>query len=260
MPRVVREESYDGAVIMEYEDFTLAEKSYMVIGLPDAGLVGGITVSHLVRELSPREVGGIDLARAVPPVVLIKGGEPRPPIRMFLKDDNILMLASEIPLPPAAFYPLSYAILDYCAKRRVDMLVSITGLGSPERIKSERPRPFWAANGRRAQEIAEKLGVERFEDGVLIGPYAVMLKEALRYGLDNVVILVESFPDLPDPEAASVAVGLLGKMLGISVDVSKLLEEAELIRLRTKELMKYTSRMLEQMGKSLEMRPTLLYT
>ncbi|MEM4475602.1 MAG: PAC2 family protein, partial [Fervidicoccaceae archaeon] len=104
------------------------------------------------------------------------------------------------------------------------------------------------------------LGVERFEDGVLIGPYAVMLKEALRYGLDNVVILVESFPDLPDPEAASVAVGLLGKMLGISVDVSKLLEEAELIRLRTKELMKYTSRMLEQMGKSLEMRPTLLYT
>lgn len=232
----------------------------MVVGLPDAGLVGGISVSHLIRELKAREVGGIDIARMMPPLVIVKDGTPRPPLRLFLAKDSILILVAETPLPPSAYYSLSYALLDYSARRRIDYIVSLTGLSSPNRIRTDKPKPYWAASGRKAIEVAEKLGIERFNEGILIGPYAIILKECFRFRLDNIVLLVESFPDLPDPEAASVAVRLFGKLSQVEIDVSKLLEEAELIRLRTKELMRQTSKIMSQIGKGMEMQPTLIYT
>jgi len=257
---VFKEEDYDGVAFIEYEDFELSKPSYLVIGLPDAGLVGGISVSHLIRELKAKEVGGVEIAKLSPPVAVIKDGAPRPPVRLFLARNDILLLASEIPLPPAAYFMLSYAILGYSSRRRIDYIVSITGLSTPSRAFSEKPKPYWAASGKKAVEAVEKLGAEKLSEGILVGPYAILLKEAFKFRLNNIVILVETFPDLPDPEAASVAVSLFGKLAQLEVDVSKLLEEAEWIRLRTRELMRQTSRVMSQMGKSLEAQPLLIYT
>lgn len=259
VPRAVREDYYEGVTFLEYEEFELKEPSFFVIGLPDAGLVGSISVSHMIRELKPREVGGIDIERLMPPIVLVKQGEPRPPLRLFLKD-NILILSSEAPIPPSSIYPLSQAILEYTAKRRIDYIVSLTGIGSPSRIKNGQPRVFWSANGRRALEEVARLGITAFDEGILIGPYAIILKEANRFLANNIVLLVESFPDLPDPEAAAEVIKVFSKLTGISIDVSKLLEEAEMIRLKTKELMRHTAKVMNQMGKSMEMQPSLLYT
>jgi len=259
MPIPFREEVYDGIIILEYEDFELTSPSYLVLGLPDAGLVGSISVSHLIRELKPDEVGGIDISRMIPPVAIIKKGDPRPPLRLFRKD-NVLILAAEAPIPPNSIYPLSYALLEYSVKRKIDVILSLTGVGSPNRIKSEKPKAYWAASGKKALEEAFRLDLPFFDEGILIGPYAVILKEASRYRIDNLVLLVESFPDLPDPEAAATLVQLFSKLTGLKVDITKLLEEAEIIRLRTKELMKHTAKMMSQMGKSMEMQPSLLYT
>ncbi len=259
MPRITREEFYDGVLVLEYEDFDIEKPSFLVLGFPDAGLVGGISISHLIRELNPREVGGIDISRMTPPITVIKKGDPRPPLRMFLKD-NILMIAAEAPIPPNVIYPLSYALLEYSVKRRIDYIVSLSGIGTLNRVNIDKPKVYWAASGREAIEKAYTLGINPFDEGVLIGPYAIILKEAMRYRMNNLVLLVESFPDLPDPEAASILLQSFSKLTGIKVNVEKLLEEAELIRLRTKELMKRTAKVMGQMGKNMEVQPSLLYT
>lgn len=259
MVRIVREDVYEGITFLEYEDVDIGHPSFFVIGLPDAGLVGSISVNHLVRELNAREIGGIEIERLMPPVVIIKKGEPRPPLRLFQKD-NIIILTSEAPIPPSSIYALSNAILEYTVKRRIDYIVSVTGVGSPNRIKNGRPRVFWSASGRKALEEVARLGIPPFDDGILIGPYAVILKEAEKYLANNIVLLVESFPDLPDPEAAAEVIKTFSTLTGITVDVSKLLEEAEAIRLRTKELMRHTAKVMNQMGKSMEMQSSLLYT
>ncbi len=259
MPEIVREEIYDGIAVYEYEEFELKEPSFFVLGLPDAGLVGGISVSHLIRTLNPREIGGIDILRMTPPIAIIKKGDPRPPLRLFAKD-NMLILAAESPIPPSVIYQLSHGMLEYSVKRRIDYMVSLTGLGTPNRIEISKPKVYWAASGKKALEEVTRLGVNRLDDGILIGPYAVILKDATRYRLNSIVLLVECFPDLPDPEAAAEVLKVFSKLTGTSIDVSKLLEEAEMIRMRTKELMKHTAKVMNQMGKSMEMRPSLLYT
>ena len=60
MSRPVYEEYYDGLSIMEYKDFELARPSYLILGLPDTGLVGVIAASHLARVWDMEEIGGID--------------------------------------------------------------------------------------------------------------------------------------------------------------------------------------------------------
>ncbi|MEM3213832.1 MAG: PAC2 family protein, partial [Metallosphaera sp.] len=55
---------------------------------------------------------------------------------------------------------------------------------------------------------------------------------------------VESFLDIPDPEASAVALEIMGRYLGFTLDTSALLKEAEEIRARIKGLMEQTKREL----------------
>lgn len=231
----------------------------MVIGLPDTGLVGAISVSHMISELKAREVGGIDLPAMFPPMTLIRKGEPVPPIRLFLKD-NLLFLLSEAPIPYSLVYKLSRALMEYAVKRRINILVSITGIGSPSRYRDEKPKTYWAASGKEALERSISLGIDSFDEGILIGPYAVILKEASKYRLNTIVLLAESFMDIPDPEAAAGALRTFSDLVGQKIDVTRLMEEAEIIRLKMRELMKQTTKAMTQMGKELEARQPIIYT
>ena len=74
------------------------------------------------------------------------------------------------------------------------------------------------------------------------------------------MLMADSYIDIPDPEAAARIVEALSKILDIRVGVEKLMKEAELIKLRYKELMKETRNMMAKMGKGYEYRAPLLYT
>ncbi|MGB9725138.1 MAG: proteasome assembly chaperone family protein [Fervidicoccaceae archaeon] len=259
MPQVKNEEEIEGVVFQEYDELELASPSFLVVGFPDAGLVGGISISHIIRELNPAEVGGIDIPRLSPPIVFVRDGEAKPPIKLF-KKGNMLLVASEMPLPPGVIQMFSYALLEYARRRRVDYVIGITGLGIGERVNKERPLVYAAYSGEKIKKIIGEKKIQLFNEGAILGPFAIFLKEARRFRLDTIVLLAETFPELPDPEAASAAIEVLSKIIDTKISIEKLLEEAEYIRLRNKEIMKQTARMMSQVGKSAEAQPSLLYT
>jgi uncharacterized protein len=85
------------------------------------------------------------------------------------------------------------------------------------------------------------------------------LKEGRRKGFSTVVFLVESFLDIPDPEAAAFGIAALSRFAGIQVDTTKLLEEAELIKIRTRDLMMQTRKAMMDMQKQMERQMPLMY-
>ncbi len=259
MSRPVYEEYYDGLSIMEYKDFELARPSYLILGLPDTGLVGVIAASHLARVWDMEEIGGIDSLRFLPPIAVIHKGEPKPPIRIF-KKENIVVLVPEVGIPASMALTLPLAILEYAQKKGFDYIISLTGVGVPNRIDVEKPSVYWLASNAKAKNLVEKTGLELFKEGILVGPYAVVLKESIRRRLSNIVLLAEAYIEFPDPEAAAMTLTALSQITGMEIDVKKLLEEAEIIKLKTRELMKTTKKMLAQMGKGYEYQPPLLYT
>ena len=257
--RPTYEEEYDGLVYLEYRQVQVKKPSFMILGLPDAGLVGVIASTHLVRSLGMEEYGGIDSPRLFMPLVVINKGLPRPPLRLFHKD-NVVVLVSETAIPPAAIHPLANFIIDYARRMSIDYIVSIVGLAAPNRLEIEKPSVYWLASSEEAARLAEKLGIKMMGDGYLVGPYAIILKEAVRKRVNNLILLAEAFMDFPDPEAAAAVLQVLSKAIGKEIDVKKLLEEAEMIRIRMKELMKQTRQALSEIRKAYEYQPPLIYT
>ncbi len=255
MPKPIYEEEVEGVVLYEYEEYEPKKPLYMLLGLPDTGLVGVITANHLVSTLGMKEIGGIDFTRVVPPVAVIRGGELRTPLRIFQKD-NLLVLTSEAPIPSYAVYPLASLIVDYAMRRGVDYIVSIVGIAAPNRMELPKPRVYWLASNDKARRVVEGLGLEVFTDGYLVGPYAQILKQCVRKRAANIVLLADAYIEFPDPEAAAEVIQVLSRVMGIQIDVKKLLDEAELIRLKLRELMKQTRQALAEMQR-LTPQPTL---
>ncbi|MCE4617188.1 MAG: proteasome assembly chaperone family protein [Desulfurococcales archaeon] len=248
-----------GFTVEEYSEFQPGDDSYLIVGFPDAGLVGPITVSYIVRKYGMSELAGIDNRRLFPPVSVIVDGRPRPPVRVFGKD-NIYAVVSEVPLPAQAFFQLADFLVEWARLRGFRHLVSVTGLGVPNRLEITKPKLYWLATSREAEELGSKLGGERFRNGIIAGPYSLLLKNSLRRRVSNLVVLAEAFMDFPDPEAASAVVEGLNRMLGLGVDLRELLESAESIKLRMKELMKSTKPVMAQMGKNLEYQGPMIYS
>ena len=86
-----------------------------------------------------------------------------------------------------------------------------------------------------------------FEQGLIVGTYALILKESLKKQLPNITLFAESHHQFPDPGASASAIEALGRILNIDVNVKALMEKAEEIRLKTRELMKQTQQSMETM-------------
>jgi len=90
------------------------------------------------------------------------------------------------------------------------------------------------------------------KEGYMVGPQALTMRYCAERKLSAIVLLAQSFHNYPDPEAAAVAINELAKITELKIDVSKLLEKGEEIRLRARDIMKRTQRELTHMKKSRE--------
>nr|MEB3860244.1 PAC2 family protein [Desulfurococcales archaeon] len=231
------EEEIHGFLFREYGD--LGSPKYLIVGLPDVGLVGSIASVHLVRQLKLDDVIGVDSYSLLPPVVVVSNGEPKHPVRIYSNGD-VAVIATDVPIPPASAGPLSAAIVQFARTRGIGAVISMTGVGNPMRFEMERPGLYVISSDEEASRIASQVKAEKLREGILAGPYALILKESVRKKLSNIVVMADAFLDIPDPEAAAVALEAVSTIMGVTIDTRSLLEEAERIKLRLKDLMKET--------------------
>lgn len=253
----VYEEEINGFIYREYRPF--GRPKFLVIGLPDVGLVGEIAAVHLIRSLGLIDTIGIDSYTMLPPVAVIRAGESLCPIRIY-SGDSLAVMVTDVALSPRAIVPLTLSIVEFSRLRGIELLIGITGVVNPERAELEKPNVYWLASTPEAQTIASRIqGARRAEDGYIVGPYAILIKESIRRRVNTVIIMADSFLDIPDPEAAAETLKALSQITGVPVPIDKLVEEGELVKLRMKELMKETRSALARMGKGYEYRAPIVY-
>ncbi len=232
--------------------------SWLIVGLPDAGLVGAISTAHIVRMLGLETIGHVE-SDLLPPMIVVHQSKVYDPMRLFGKN-GLMVLSSEVPVHPSLVYPLGRAVVDWAFKEGVKGLVLITGIAVPNRLDIETPEVYAIPGSMEFKEVLEKANVKYFEEGFVVGPSAVIMRECIRRGIPSIMLLAQCFLEYPDPGAAAQALLALNKILGIEVDVKPLLDEAEMIRVKTRELMRRTAEAMRQMKKSHEYEVPLMYT
>ncbi len=256
-----REVIYDHLIVYEYYDpYVEPLPEYFILGLPDAGLVGSIASRYLVLNKGFKFIGEIDSPAYFPPITVVHRTTPISPIQLYLSSDRkILTLLSETPIPPHAIYPLVKALINYSRDIGIKYIISLAGLAIPNRLQIEKPRVYWLASNESTKELVKDKGIEELREGFIVGPYAVLIKEARRRGVNNLALFAESFLDIPDPESAAETLKILSSIIGIEIDLKQLLEEAELLKLKTRELMMQTKKTMSEMQKKYEMQMPLMY-
>jgi len=235
-----------------------SEKPIVLVGLPDVGLVGIISVMHLINTLEMQEVGYIE-SDLMPPIIIVHDNKIFEPIRIYAKD-NLLLLTSEVPIPSALVKPLTRSIIEWAKQKKPKLIVTLGGIPTPNRDNIEKPECYSLETDDEAKKYVENLKVEKLTEGIMVGPYPMILREAQKNGIPAVALLAQAFDKYPDPGAAASIIEVLEKLLNINVNVDELLKSAEEIRVRTRDLMRRTDMTMQQMGKTQELELPAMYT
>lgn len=223
------------------EEGTKVSNPRIVIGIPEAGLVGVIAGSYMIQQLKLQEIGHVE-SELLPEVVVVHNSEPKSPIRIF-GGGSLILLVSEIPLDPGFSYELAETLEGWAMSKNAELVVGITGLPSKNRMnfdQNQKPILFGVSNDKKLRESLPSFGVQPFQEGVVTGIHATLLKEGALMNVPNLILLVESYLEFPDPAAAATSVEALGRLLSIQIDTKSLVEESEGIRLKLRGLMRNT--------------------
>lgn len=229
----------------------------LIVGLPDVGLVGLITVNHIIQSMKMEEIGFVE-SDILPPVIVVHSGLPKASIRLYGKGD-VSILTSEIPLQYPVLPLLARNIVDWVKKNNLERIITITGIAVPNRVDLKKPEVYGVASSDDVRKTLSQSGIKLLEEGFMVGTHAVILKESIRKDVDNIVLMAESHRQYPDPGASASAIDALMKIKNIDVDVSKLLDQAEEIRLKMRETMQRTSKSLQGMSKEQEQELPPMY-
>lgn len=222
----------------------------MLCGFPDVGLVGVLASSHTISQLELEEMAYVD-SDLLPPVVVLHKGLPYSPMRIFGKDDLLVTIA-ETAIPAKGVQRLIRSFIDWTTSKNVKMLVPIGGIPVQNRQDIDEPKVFGSASSLNVLNLLEEKGVKVLKEGYMVGPQALIMRYCAERNVPAVALLAQSFYNYPDPEAAAAALKQLNNITGIKVDVSKLFEKGEEIRLRAKDMMKRTQQELTKMKKEQE--------
>lgn len=232
------------------EETVVPPGATLIFGFPDVGLVGLIAGSHLVDELGLKEVAYVD-STLLPPLVVLHEGLPHSSMRIFAGQD-ILLAISEVPIPADMIYPIMDALIDWGKAKNTKMMISLGGIPIQDRQDATELKSFAAASSPEALKMAKESGVEVLMEGYMVGPQAVVLQRASKYGSPALALLAQCFYNYPDPEAAAEVLKSLTRVTSVKVDVAKLLEKGEEIRLRARDVMKRTQQEMSKMKKGQE--------
>jgi uncharacterized protein len=228
----------------------IPSEATMIIGLPDVGLVGLIATSYLISELDLEEIAYMD-SDLLPPVVVLHEGLPHAPLRMY-GNKYLIAVISELAVPAPAIYTITREIVEWAQAKKVKKILSIGGIPTEDRQTIQEPEVFAAASNQELLETLTKSGLKTLNEGYIVGVQALSMRYSISKNMPSIAILAQSFYNYPDPQAAAIALKELSKISDIKVDVSKLLEKGEEIRLKARDIMKRTQQEMNRMQKSQE--------
>jgi uncharacterized protein len=232
------------------EKGSVPNNALMLHGLPDVGLVGLLATSHIIAQLKMNEVAYVD-SDLLPPVVVVHEGLPFAPLRIYGSTDLIASFA-EAAIPAKAVQPVMRKLIEWGQSKKVKLMVAMGGIPVQDRQDIESVKVYGAASSPSLLKTLNDKGVETLHGGFMVGPYALIMRYCAERNIPAVALLAQSFYNYPDPEAAAATIKELSKVTGLKIDVSKLIEGGEEIRLKARDVMKRTTQELDRMKKTQE--------
>jgi uncharacterized protein len=225
--------------VVETDEAELNEP-LVIFGFAGPGLVGGIAATHIIDQLKMKKIAHVR-SRYMPPAVVFLDGQLRHPFRIYSdKKGKLCAVVCEIPLRSDGLYPIASTLVDWAEEQGARELVILQG--APVRGIPKKRKSFCAAEPEKRKECEEK-GVKMVSGGMISGIAGSILNECLTRRITGVAFLTPAVVFMPDPEGAVVLIEALNSVYGLKVGTKELLNKADEIKQKLKEVAQRHQRM-----------------
>ena len=143
-------------------------------GFVGAGLVGPISINHMISELGMKEIGFLR-SKHLPPSTVFMQGRLRHPFRLYAnKNGSMCAIICEIIINREGLYTIASAILDWAERHGSNEIVILDGVAS----KKHDNKAFCAAEVDLCR-VMESNGIEMIPQGFITGISGGILNECL---------------------------------------------------------------------------------
>jgi uncharacterized protein len=205
----------------------------MIGGFVGAGLVGAIAANHIVDQMDMEQIAFVK-SKYLPPAAVFTEGSLRHPFRIYSNVEGTLcVMLCEVPLKSEGLYSIASTVVDWAQSKGVEEIVVLEGF--PVKNLPKERKSFCAAEEQKCKEL-EKVGIETLKRGLIGGIAGSVLNECMTNQIIGVSLVTPGMAYAPDPEGAAQLLNSVNDAYGLNVDTSELLDRAEDIKRRLKEI------------------------
>ncbi len=213
-------------------------------GFVGAGLVGPLSINHIIAELKMTEIA-VMRSKYLPPSTVFMKGRLRHPFRFYANPEGtICAIICEITLRMEGLYTLVSSILDWAETNGSKEIVILDGVAST----NHDGKAYCAAEEELVRTKADK-DISLIPQGFITGIPGGILNECLVREIQGLTLLAKANKSEPDAGAASTLIEALNRFYEMEINTSELQKEKDRIHSEFSELsQKYVEHREETSG------------
>jgi uncharacterized protein len=209
---------------------TILKSPVIFAGFVGAGLVGPLSVGHIIDKLKMEEIGYLR-SRYLPPSTVFIQGRLRHPFRLYSNNDGtICAIICEITLP-FGLHDIVSTILNWAEKNGSHEIVILDGVAATTHDN----KAFCAAEEDLCR-VMEGNDIKMIPQGFITGVAGGLLNECLVRKIQGVALLVKASEKGADPLAAATLVEAVNRAYNMNIDTTDLRKYKKKIGVDFKEL------------------------
>jgi len=201
------------------------------VGFVGAGLVGTISIDHMINELDMKEIGFLR-SKHLPPSAVFMQGRLRHPFRIYSNEDgNICAIICEIIISKDGIYNIAMAILDWAEKKGSNEIIVLDGVAD----KKHDGKTFFAAEVDLCR-VMEENDIKIIPQGFITGISGGILNECLIRKIRGITLLVKANEVNPDPIAAATIIEAVNRVYETGINTKNLKKQKKQMGVDLREL------------------------
>jgi len=219
------------------EDFSnLRGGATIILGFAGIGLIGPIVANTLIEQIPDVKEIGFVTSEYLPPISVFYAGVLKHPFRILYSPKfNLIIGVCEVPFQVSTAYnDLAKTICNWALSEDIKAKEIVIFQGIPQRGIIDDYPVYYAAE-ENMMKYLEKFGIEKVEKGIIVGPEATVLNEALTNRL-NAYALFTPVLEIPTPEGAASILEVLNQIYNLNIETKNLIEQGKEIKAKMLEL------------------------
>lgn len=224
------------SIVIDNLSVEINEGATLILGFAGIGLIGPIVANTLIEQLPDATEIGFITSEYLPPISVFYAGVLKHPFRLlYSTQHNLIIGICEVPFQiPSAYNDLAKTICNWALSEDVRAKEIVIFQGIPHRGIIEDYPVYYAAEEEMIEAL-EKFGIVKVEKGIIVGPEATVLNEALTNKLGAYALFTPVL-EIPTPEGAASILEVLNKIYDLTIDTAPLIEQGKEIKAKMLEL------------------------